>query len=427
MQYTRRALSAFFMLPVLGTMGFTQTMTVSLDTLKTMEGYHSHFEVCSSKPSSEVILPRVEITNPRFLKVFYSWSQTDRPSIPIMVLPDTAGEWFFIDRNYNQDLSDDGPPDFFRFDHAVFTFDIVSRTDTLQRTRLLLARTLKYVNIPDSLLDDVVDSEGNMIPRFVKSWGRMTGNTSFTGRFGSFYWDDRVCLRVGRIPTEQQFIRLAVFDWNNNGLFSDSVDQIIIATGDDEEISDHDPARVYQISDVVPLLGSNWEVVTPDPYGRSLTLTQTSRPLRGIRRTSDDTTTTKTLIDEAVWNLPLTDIDEQKVSLDQHRGSTILLNFWGEWCSPCLAEIPELVETASLQAANRSFRVISILRAGNIDNARKVIHDRGIGWPQYLETPEIAQLFKLHQYPTNYLIYPDGRTADLLHAVDSSTIGRLLK
>jgi thiol-disulfide isomerase/thioredoxin len=344
-----------------------------------------------------------------------------------MILPDTVGEWFYIDRNYNQDLSDDGPPDFFRFDQSVFTFDIVSRTDTLQRTRLLLARTLKYVNIPDSLLDDVIDSEGNMVPSHVKSWGMMTGNSSFTGTLGSFYWDDRLCLRVGRLQTEQQFVRLAVYDSDNNGLFSDSADQIIIATGDDEEMSAFDPARVYQLSDVIPLLGSNWEVVTVDRYGRSLTLEQTNRPLHGVRRTSDDTTTASAIIDEAIWGLPLTDIDGQKVSLDQYKGSTILLNFWGEWCSPCLAEIPELVETASLSATHRSFRVVSILKAGDIKKARKVIHDRGISWPQYLETPEIAELFKLNQYPTNYLLYPDGRTADLLHSVDSSTIGGLLK
>jgi thiol-disulfide isomerase/thioredoxin len=32
--------------------------------------------------------------------------------------------------------------------------------------------------------------------------------------------------------------------------------------------------------------------------------------------------------------------------LAQHRGRGVLLNFWAIWCAPCVAELPELVETA---------------------------------------------------------------------------------
>ena len=44
------------------------------------------------------------------------------------------------------------------------------------------------------------------------------------------------------------------------------------------------------------------------------------------------------------------DMDGREVNLAAFKGKVILLNFWATWCSPCLAEIPGLIE---LQARYR--------------------------------------------------------------------------
>jgi thiol-disulfide isomerase/thioredoxin len=42
----------------------------------------------------------------------------------------------------------------------------------------------------------------------------------------------------------------------------------------------------------------------------------------------------------------IVDVSGIDAVLSQHRGRGVLLNFWAIWCAPCVAELPELVETA---------------------------------------------------------------------------------
>ena len=54
---------------------------------------------------------------------------------------------------------------------------------------------------------------------------------------------------------------------------------------------------------------------------------------------------------------------EEPVPLAQTRGEWLLINYWAEWCKPCIEEIPELNEFAQLNA-NRA-RVLMV----NFDGA----------------------------------------------------------
>ena len=38
------------------------------------------------------------------------------------------------------------------------------------------------------------------------------------------------------------------------------------------------------------------------------------------------------------------DINNRLIRLSDYRGQVVLLNFWGTWCPPCRAEIPELIK-----------------------------------------------------------------------------------
>lgn len=44
-------------------------------------------------------------------------------------------------------------------------------------------------------------------------------------------------------------------------------------------------------------------------------------------------------------DLRFVDLDGIETALAEYRGHGVLLNFWAIWCSPCVAELPELLET----------------------------------------------------------------------------------
>jgi peroxiredoxin len=65
----------------------------------------------------------------------------------------------------------------------------------------------------------------------------------------------------------------------------------------------------------------------------------------------------------------LPDFKGGTVRLSDYKGKVVLLNFWATWCSPCLAEIPELVKLQKAHQA-RGLQIIGI--AWPDDNPRRV-------------------------------------------------------
>lgn len=45
-------------------------------------------------------------------------------------------------------------------------------------------------------------------------------------------------------------------------------------------------------------------------------------------------------------DIRIVDLARLDAALAEHRGQGVLLNFWAIWCEPCVAELPDLVETA---------------------------------------------------------------------------------
>jgi len=120
-----------------------------------------------------------------------------------------------------------------------------------------------------------------------------------------------------------------------------------------------------------------------------------------------------------------TDIDGEKVSLDDMKGKVVLVNFWASWCPPCAAEAPALRAIHS-RYKDRGFRILGV----NLDAAREGAGDAkqvqaavrrfvinfGIDWPNVLNSDasgDIAKNYGVTEIPITFLIDRDGKIAQV--------------
>ncbi len=56
---------------------------------------------------------------------------------------------------------------------------------------------------------------------------------------------------------------------------------------------------------------------------------------------------------------PITDLQGKQLDLAQYKGQVVLVNFWATWCSPCLIEMPWMMEFQE-KYASRGFTVVGV-------------------------------------------------------------------
>jgi len=86
-----------------------------------------------------------------------------------------------------------------------------------------------------------------------------------------------------------------------------------------------------------------------------------------------------------------------------------LLDFWGTWCGPCIAEIPFLKDVASF-FDQEEFEIVGIA----MDNQSKLkyyVAKNDVFWPQVMYsygkgTTDLTKIFNVTAFPTTYLIDP---------------------
>lgn len=107
-------------------------------------------------------------------------------------------------------------------------------------------------------------------------------------------------------------------------------------------------------------------------------------------------------------DVKLKTMDGEEVRLSDFRGERVMLNFWGTWCPPCRAEMPDMEKFHQ----NTDIKIIAvnlIETETSLDDVHAFIDDYGLTFSVYIdEGNAAAEAYRIQPIPTSYLINSDG-------------------
>ena len=104
-----------------------------------------------------------------------------------------------------------------------------------------------------------------------------------------------------------------------------------------------------------------------------------------------------------------TSSEGEYITLDDLKGKVVMLDFWGTWCPPCVASVPELRNLYKRYSNNPSFVLIGI--SSDFDEAvwRDFTDKNQMRWPQYRDRDRrITNVFNIRAFPTYLIIDHEG-------------------
>jgi thiol-disulfide isomerase/thioredoxin len=98
------------------------------------------------------------------------------------------------------------------------------------------------------------------------------------------------------------------------------------------------------------------------------------------------------------------------VTLSQHFGKPLVLNFWASWCPPCKAEMPDFEIVYQEMGEDVTFLMVNLTDPREpIATAQKFIEQEGYTFPVYFDTEGEAVLaYSIRSIPTTLFIDREG-------------------
>ncbi len=101
-----------------------------------------------------------------------------------------------------------------------------------------------------------------------------------------------------------------------------------------------------------------------------------------------------------------------RVSTDDLRGKTVVLNFWASWCEPCEAEAPVLEAVARRYRGEADVVVLGVDVQDLRGEALEFVRRNGITYPTLRDGEDGAKnAYQVPALPETFVIDPDGRIA----------------
>ena len=407
-----------------------QPVKIYLNTLTKLDEDDVHLVTLSNQAKEQLVLPTSQnIETPlakKYFDLFYSWVTEKDEKISVLVYQFKNEDLLYVDKNNDNDLTNDGKPIVFPINKDSVTISITSEKDRIQKLILTLFRK---PDLADSLKRSYIDQEGNLSPRFLNFVKIFSNDFNFEGEKRSFYFDYRITLRSGKLKLGASSYTVGLFDFSNNGRFNDERDLFIIDSTNTGKLNLNNPANVFAMNDVFSIGGRNYRLAEVDKYGNYLSIEETKEKptynyLRWIQ--SESLKNKKEgIISGDFWNKKLVSLDGEIINLSAYKGKYLLLNIWGEWCPHCITEIEELKH--AFGKYKEKVNILGVMKVKDINKVKALIQDKNINWVNAFISDEFIDEFNISGYPTNIMIDPDGNSFMQVSGINRTYFDMIIK
>jgi len=111
---------------------------------------------------------------------------------------------------------------------------------------------------------------------------------------------------------------------------------------------------------------------------------------------------------EPVPDITLPTPDGNMISLSDYQGEVLFLNFWGTYCPPCVAELPDLQEVYE-ELQGEDFVIIGLNVEEKPEKVRAFAEEHGLTFPIIISPDAtVNSLYQLKHMPTTWFIDRNG-------------------
>ncbi len=106
-------------------------------------------------------------------------------------------------------------------------------------------------------------------------------------------------------------------------------------------------------------------------------------------------------------------ITGKSVKLKSKKGKYSLIDFWGTWCKPCIALLPELEHLYEKYKDNVEFISVAYDKKADEEKLKKIVKDNNMVWAQLLDEiganrEGIIAKYRIREFPTSILVDDKG-------------------
>jgi cytochrome c biogenesis protein CcmG/thiol:disulfide interchange protein DsbE len=102
-------------------------------------------------------------------------------------------------------------------------------------------------------------------------------------------------------------------------------------------------------------------------------------------------------------------LDARRLSMTQHRGTVVILNFWASWCLECRPEM-SVLERLQREFSPRGLAVIGVNARESKEAVGRYATELGLTFPLVLDPDgKINALYGVIGLPTTFVVGRDGR------------------